>query len=281
MNAEHHDISDVSSNSVNNVGSAERISSTKRDATKVQYNPARHTINTNSETGPNKRYRKREKQKKEKRKAVEKEKDYLHDYYDLLLHNLLKEYYTTQSPHLVISRQWFFKIKNHSIMLKDAHEVNDNNQRKIYYEVDKIGKNVRYTQKDDTYVLNPSTTSRNTIYIVVRLTAFSKVKKLLFYTRLGHMIEKYNLSTHKDRCYVILSIIMIDKNITKMNPLFFEKDLPLMKRFYNNQITVKKGSYHFNTSGTIYGLGYGPKSNRNEFGHSVCKYANSKFSISF
>ena len=140
---------------------------------------------------------------------------------------------------------------------------------------------MRYIQKDDTYVLNPSTTSRNTIYIVVRLTDFSKVKKLLFYTRLGHMIEKYNLSTHKDRCYVILSIIMIDKKVTKMSPLIVEKDLPLMKRFYNNQIAVKKGSYHFNTSGIIYGLGYGPKSNRNEFGHSVCKYANSKFSISF
>ena len=61
-----------------------------------------------------------------------------------------------------------------------------------------------------------------------------------------------------------------------MNPLIFEDDLSLMKQFYNNQITAKKGNYHFNTTGTIYGLGYGPKSNQNKFGHSVCKYAASK-----
>ena len=61
-----------------------------------------------------------------------------------------------------------------------------------------------------------------------------------------------------------------------MNPLIFDDDLPLMKRFYNNQIAVKIGNYHFNTTGTIYGLGYGSKSNRNEFGHSVCKYATNK-----
>ena len=74
---------------------------------------------------------------------------------------------------------------------------------------------------------------------------------------------------------------MIEKNVKQMNPLIFEEDLPLMKRFYNNQITVKKGSYHFNTSKSIYGLGYGPKSNRNAFGQSVCKFANSKYSILF
>ena len=90
------------------------------------------------------------------------------------------------------------------------------------------------------------------------------------------MIQKYNLNTHKDQCYVILSIIKIDKNVQKMNPLIFEDDLSLMKRFYNYQIAVKKGNYHFNTTGTIYGLGNGPKSNLNEFGHSVCKYATSK-----
>ena len=60
---------------------------------------------------------------------------------------------------------------------------------------------------------------------------------------------------------MILSIIKIDKNVQKMNPLIFEDDLPLMKHFYNNQIAVKKGNYHFNTTGTIYGLGYNPKSN--------------------
>ena len=136
-----------------------KTSANKNEGTKIQYNPAIHSIKTNNNSSSKKRFRKREKQKKEKRKAVEKEKDYLQDYNDLFLENLLKEYHTTQSPHLIISRQWFFRIKNHSIMLKDARECNDKHGRKIYYEVDKIGKNVRYIQKDDTYILNPSTIS--------------------------------------------------------------------------------------------------------------------------
>ena len=48
--------------------------------------------------------------------------------------------------------------------------------------------------------------------------------------------------------------------------------------FFVNQIAMKRGNYHFDTTGTIYGFGYGPKSNCNEFGLSVCKFANSKFS---
>ena len=156
MNDKQNNIEDVSSNNKKN---SERTSANKNEGAKFQYNPVIHTIKTNNNSGSKKRSRKRDKQKKQKRKAVEKEKDYLHDYYNLLLHNLLKEYYTTQSPYLVISRQWFFRIKNHSIMLKDARECNDKHGRKIYYEVDKIGKNVRYIQKDDTYILNPSTIS--------------------------------------------------------------------------------------------------------------------------
>ena len=55
-----------------------------------------------------------------------------------------------------------------------------------------------------------------------------------------------------------------------------DSDLPLMKRYFVNQIAIKKGNYHFNTTGTVYGLGYGPKSNRKEYGHSVCKYTSRK-----
>ena len=61
-----------------------------------------------------------------------------------------------------------------------------------------------------------------------------------------------------------------------MKPLIFEDDIPLMKRFYNNQIAVKKENNHFNTTWIIYKLGYGPKYNQNKFGHFVCKFATSK-----
>ena len=63
------------------------------------------------------------------------------------------------------------------------------NGRKVYYEVDKVGFN---------FFLNPSTTSKNTIFIIVPLDDLSQIEKLQFHTRLGHMIQKYNLNTHKD-----------------------------------------------------------------------------------
>ena len=55
------------------------------------------------------RYLKRDKQIKKKRKDLEKEKRYVEDYDDFMISNLIKEFYTTKSPHLLISRKWFKK----------------------------------------------------------------------------------------------------------------------------------------------------------------------------
>ena len=165
-------------------------------------------------------------------------------------------------------------------MLKKPKEHKDGKNRKVYYEIDQVGMNVRFFEKDKVKTLNPSTTSLNTIYFIVRLSDMSDLNNLQFHTELGHMIQKFNLKTHQEKCYVILSIIQIDKNIQESGSLIVEDDIPLMKKFFINQIAIKKGNYHFNTSGTIYGLGYGPKSNRNEYGHSVCRFANHKYEIS-
>ena len=253
-------------------------SNTNNQSPKIPFNAAIHAIKSENIYKTKNRFRKREKQKKEKRKIVEREVDYLQDYNDLLLDNLLKEYYTTKSPHLIISRKWFFKIKNHSIMLKKCHGCLEGDNRHVYYEIDEIGSKIRYVKKENDYVLNPSTTSRNTIFIVVRLADLRLIKKIQLHMQFGHMIQKYDLKVDKDRSYVMLSIIQVDKEMHKTDPLIFEGDLPIMKRFYINQVALKKGNYHYNTTGTIIGMGYGPKSNRNEFGHSVCKFANSKLS---
>ena len=149
----------------------------KKIVGKIQFNPAIHSIKSQNNQRSKKCFRKREKQKKEKRKKTEKESDYLQDYNDILLDNLLKEYYTTKSPHLIISRQWFFKIKKNTIMLKNARECTDENGKKVYYEIDQIGSNVRYVQKKDVFVLNPSTMSRNIIFIIVRLADLSHIEK--------------------------------------------------------------------------------------------------------
>ena len=55
-----------------------------------------------------------------------------------------------------------------------------------------------------------------------------------------------------------------------------EPRLQLVKKFYTSQIKPKHGVYHFGTSGTIYGLGYGPKFHQNKHGHSIDCYSNRK-----
>ena len=250
-------------------------------AEKNDFDPMIHSIKSENMYNTKKRFRKRDKQKKEKRKAVEKEIDYLKDYHDLLLENLSKETYSTKSPHLVISRKWFFKIKNHSIMVQNTRENSDGQSRQVYYDIETIGSAIKYIKKGNEFILNPSTTSRNTIFIVVRLIDLRHIKKLQFHTGLGHMIQKYDVDVHRGHCYVILSIINVDKKMSETETLICDEDLPLLKRFYINQIAIRKGNYHFGTTGTIYGLGYGPKSNRNEYGHSVCKFSNRKLSNFF
>ena len=61
----------------------------------------------------------------------------------------------------------------------------DENGRKVYYEVDTIGSNVRYLQKDNVFVLNPSMTSKNSIFIIVQLADLSQIEKPQFHTQLG------------------------------------------------------------------------------------------------
>ena len=212
-----------------------------------------------------------------KKKGIKKEHHYSEQYHDLMLDNLLKQYYSTKSPHLIISHKWFYKIRKNAIMLKSVQEKHVEKNRYIYYDIERFGDNVRYTKKNNHYVLNPSSTHNNTIYITVRLHDLSCIDKIQFHTELGYAIQKLDVKHEKARCYAILSVIKMDKKVLKMKPIITQSDLPLMKRFYVNQIALRKGNYHFNTTGTIYGLGYGPKSNRNEYGHSVCKYANRKF----
>ena len=58
-----------------------------------------------------------------KRKLLEKEKIYTQDYNDLILNNLLKEFLSTTSPHLLISRIWFYKIKKILLCYENQRNV--------------------------------------------------------------------------------------------------------------------------------------------------------------
>ena len=249
----------------------------RKYAEKAQFNPAIHLIEKEHMLMSKKRVQKFDKQKKKKRKCHEKEKNYNRDYEDLMLNYLLKENHTTKSPHLLISRRWFHHIKKNTVILKSVREQVNGRKRVVYYEIEDIGQNIKYIKKGNRMTLNPSTTYQNTIFIIVRLRDLDKISKLQFHTEMGRMVQHLDVNFNKEQCYVLLSIIRLNKDINKTTPFISNDDLDLMNRFFINQVSAKKGNYHFNMTGTIYGLGYGPKYNKNKYGHSIDKFANRKY----
>lgn len=246
-------------------------------AVKVEYNPKIHALKKSSPSKKKDRYRKRDKAKKMKRKRQEKEQIYFENYNDILLDNLNKKIHTTKSPHLVFNNKWFSKIKENIVMLKSAREVQVEGKRQIYYEIDFFGDEVRYTKDGNTWILNPSNTLTNSIYIVIRLRDVAHIPKVQYHTAFGKMIPKSDLDMDRGYCYVLLSVIHVEKKVRNSQSFIEQNDLQLLKRYLRNQISTTTKNYHFKTSGIIYGFGYGPKSNRNEYGHSVCRFATSKF----
>ena len=244
-------------------------------ASKVEFNPQIHSLE-NTDEKKNKRFRKRDKVKKIKRKRLEKEQLYNENYNDLLLDNLEKATHTTKSPHLVIGNKWFKKIHKNVIMLKSPKEVEIDSNRRIQYEIDCFGSDIRKTWKENYWILNVSNTPTNTIFILVRLKDIFHIPKVQYHTVLGKRIYKYDVDKDRDYCYVLLAMIHEDKKIRTSPSIIESNDLHLMKYYLRNQIATTTKNYHFNTTGIIYGFGYGPKSNRNEYGHSVCRFANSK-----
>ena len=53
------------------------------------------------------------------------------------------------------------------------------------------------------------------IYITVRLQDLSHIDKIQYHTELGYAIQKLDVKHGMDRCYVILSVIKMDKRFRK------------------------------------------------------------------
>ena len=51
-----------------------------------------------------------------------------------MLNNLLKEYYSTKSPHLLISREWFYRIKSNIVLIKSPYECTNGKNRCIHWK---------------------------------------------------------------------------------------------------------------------------------------------------
>ena len=218
---------------------------------------------------------KHDKHKKKKRKEkVRFLKDCKrHD--DIYCDNISKESFHFKSPHVILSNKIFNDIKQNVIMLTKPRIEGESRDRLIYYDIKYMSDNIVMNKKSRYYNLKPSCTKGNVIYILIAIQEVIHFDHLVFFTEKGKMIPC--LSMNEDRHgYVLLAIIKVKKNWQKLDILMPQSNHDLVKKFYINQIKNGSGSYHFGTSGTIYGLGYGPKFHKNQYGHSIDRYSNSK-----
>ena len=113
---------------------------------------------------PNKinRRRKYDKRISMKKKKLLKEKKFFRQHDDVMNTHIPHGIEANASPHIVVN-QWFHRIKNNSIVLKLASEDHTSKHRKIFYEIENIGDNVKYVQKKSFIKLNVEGTKNNKV----------------------------------------------------------------------------------------------------------------------
>ena len=148
-------------------------------------------------------------------------------------------------------------------------------KRQIFYEIKYMSDNIVSTKKSKYYNLKPSCIKGNIIYILIGIQEVINLPNLVFFTEKGGMIPFASLDQDRHG-YVLLAMIKVKKKRQESNILMTQRNHQIAKNFYINQIKKGNNSYHYDTSGTIYGLGYGPKCHKNQYGHSIDQYSNSK-----
>ena len=130
--------------------------------------------------------------------------------------------------------------------------------RKIYHGIKWIGKNVLVNRKEKYRNLNVSFSKHNVVFILIAINEICYMENLMFLTEKGDMISHSKLNNNR-RGYVFIAAIRVTKSSQNKQALLTEERFNIVSKFYINQIKQSQGTYHFGTSGTIYGLGYGPK----------------------
>ena len=186
---------------------------------------------------------------------------------------------STRSP-LVHINKWFHRISDNCIVLKNPREIGQSaKERKIYYDVDSVGKNIEVSKKAKYINLHLESTKQHWVMIVVRFKDVMANQKLYFFTESGLMIEEDNISSN-DEGYVVLAAIYRDLKLSDPKYAFSDSELSLANKFFYNQIKGNQKDYHFKTSGIIHSFGYGAMYHTNpQTGHTISKFATSKYTI--
>ena len=83
-------------------------------------------------------------------------------------------------------------------------------------------------------------------------------KKGMFFLMSLRSAWKQRILKKQEKAFVMVVMITKNESLNKREMQINETDLNLAKRLWFNQIK-KDGSFHFDTTGKIFGLGSGPK----------------------
>ena len=172
-------------------------------------------------------------------------------------------------------------IIDNSIILNNPTISQDTSlQRKISYGIEKIGKNIKLRVKNEKYKnVTMDQINGKRVYILVNLKLVVAVSGLIFFDELGCRLETNKLEKQK-KAYVLLGMVEKSDKVTKTGIFIDSKDIELANKLWVNQIK-NDGSFHFDTSGKIFGLGFGPKYSIDEKTNlSVGQFATKKKKIS-
>ena len=194
---------------------------------------------------------------RERRKSIGHEKSW-DEYVKFMNANLEKTKNYHESPHIVICRSLHL-IMDNSIILKTDSVVDEASLlRKIFYSIDRIGKNVQIKMKNPKYRnININDTAGRRIYILVNLSYVKDIPYMIFFNEFGRRLDYKELGGKK-KAYVLLAMAEKNEIVKKDEFTVSRADIQVAKKLWVNQLQ-KEGSFHFDTTGRIYGLGYGPK----------------------
>ena len=166
-------------------------------------------------------------------------------------------------------------------MLKLHEECREGKNRKFLYNIVETGNNVKLVKKQSFITINVEGTKNNKVILLAKFKDMSRFKKLCFFTEVGNIIHQPTVEMKRDG-YVILATIQLEPKLRELSENIYADDLPLAEKYLRNQVVNSKSDYHFGTTGTIHGFGFGPVYSLNsETQYSIDKIAKSKFNFSF
>ena len=155
-------------------------------------------------------------------------------------------------------------------------EDKSSKHRKVFYNLETIGENVRFNKKKN-YNLNVEGTKNNKVFILTKYNDMLKVNKLSFVTETGNLIHIENYDINK-KGYILLATIQ-NELMLRNDPTTLSRDnILIAKKYLRNQTQSSKKDYHFGTTGHIYGLGFGPiYASNNETKYTIDHFTKSKY----